>query len=264
VIAALRYESVRVLTVRSTWICLALTLVGVAALAFLATSPVFLAEPGPGVEPTVLWWDAFAQPLLLTTILASVVAAQNLGQEYRFGIVRLTLTAFPRRGRILVAKAVSVIAVGLVFTAVSYLASWIGVALHGYPVPPATAPPADSTLLLRGAALVVLWSLSAWALAGITRQTAIGIAVPIVSGLIVEQILSAVLRDRVGWLVDVLPWSSAGRWATVAADSGGTTPTGGTVELVQPPVGWSALGVFGCWVLAFVVLEVVSFLRRDA
>jgi hypothetical protein len=50
----------------------------------------------------------------------------------------------------------------------------------------------------------------------------------------------------------------------VAADSGGTTPAGGTAELVQPPVGWSALGVFACWVLAFVVLEVVSFLRRDA
>jgi ABC-2 type transport system permease protein len=187
-----------------------------------------------------------------------VVASQNLGQEYRFGLIRLTLTAFPQRGRILVAKALSVVVVALVFTLVSYLASWIGVTLHGYPVPPAASAAVDSTFLLRGAVFLVLWSLSAWALAGITRQTAIGIAVPIVSGLILEQILGAVLRDRASWLVDILPWSTAARWATAA-------PSDGTPEFVShAPVGWMALLVFGGWVLALVALETASFLRRDA
>jgi ABC-type transport system involved in multi-copper enzyme maturation permease subunit len=261
--AALRYEWVRVLTVRSTWICLVLTFVGVGGLAFLASNPVYLDASDTGLgQPTVLWWDAFAQPLLLTAILASVVAAQNLGQEYRFGLIRLTLTAFPQRGRILLAKVLAVVAVALAFTAVSYAASWLGVTLHGYPVPPASATAVDSTFLLRGAAFLVLWSLSAWALAGITRQTAVGIAVPLVSGLIVEQILSAVLRDRLPWLVDVLPWSTAARWASTA--SVGVAPDGSADITSGPPVGWSAVGVFGCWVLALVVAEVAAFLRRDA
>jgi ABC-2 type transport system permease protein len=262
-IAALRYEVVRVRTVRATWICLIITFVGVTGLAYLASSPVILngsvdSQGNVTGEAVVMWWDAFSQPLVLTAILASVVAAQNLGQEYRFGLIRLTLTAFPQRGRILVAKAISVVVVALVFTVVSYAASWIGVTIHGYPVPPDASAAVDSTFLLRGAVFLVLWSLSAWALAGITRQTAIGIAVPIVSGLIVEQILGAVLRDRASWLVDVLPWSTAARWASVPA------PDDAPDFVSHAPVGWMALLVFGGWVLAFVVLETVSFLRRDA
>jgi ABC-type transport system involved in multi-copper enzyme maturation permease subunit len=262
--AALRYEWVRVLTVRSTWICLVLAFVGVGGLAFLASNPVYLNASDTGLgDPTVLWWEAFSQPLLLTAILASVIAAQNLGQEYRFGLIRLTLTAFPQRGRILLAKALSVVVVALVFTAVSYAASWIGVTLHGYPTPPSSASAVDSTYLLRGAVFLVLWCLSAWALAGVTRQTAVGIAVPLVSGLIVEQILSAVLRDRLPWLVDVLPWSTASRWSLAMSTSGFSSD--GSADVTSgPPVGWSAVGVFACWVLAFVIVEVTSFLRRDA
>lgn len=253
-IAALRYETVRVLTVRSTWICLVLTVVGVTGLAFLAAQP--FGDPGGGTV-VVLWWEAFAQPLLLTAIIASVVAAQNIGQEYRFGLIRLTLTAFPQRARILTAKLVSVVVVALVFAVVSYLSSWLGVTLHGYPTPPAAASAVDSTFLLRGAVFLVLWCLSAWALAGLTRQTAIGIAVPLVSGFIIEQILGGILRDRASWLVDVLPWSSGMRWSSVASDVGDGTTSG-------PPVGWSAVGVFSCWILALVIAEIIVFLRRDA
>lgn len=262
-IAALRYEWVRITTVRSTWIALALTLIGVGGLAYLASAPFYAnvdMNGNPIGEPTILWWDAFSQPLTLTAVLVSIVAAQSLGQEYRFGLIRLTLTAFPQRAQVLAAKAIAVVAVALVFCAVSYAASWTAVALHGFPSPPAGQAAPDSTFLVRGAAWLVLWALSAWALAGVTRQTALGIAVPIVSGLIVEQILGAVLADRVPWLINVLPWSSGARWSQVLPPA----PTEG-IDLTQyPPVGWAALGIFGCWVLALVVLEVVAFLRRDA
>lgn len=248
--AALRYEWVRVTTVRSTWISLALTFVGVLLLAYLSSGPYFGeydAQGNPVGEPIVPWYEAFAQPLVLAAILASVVAAQGLGQEYRFGVIRLTLTAFPQRGQILAAKALMVVLTSVAFTAVAYLASWLALVMRGYPTPPDGSTVVDSTFLLRGLVYVTLWSLSAWALAGLTRQTAIGIAVPIVSGLIVEQILGAVLSDQVPWLAQALPWSSATRWPGDA-----------------PAAGWEGLGVFAVWVAILVAAEVVSFLRRDA
>lgn len=249
--AALRFETVRVLTIRSTWICLVLAFVGVLGLASLAT-----VDPFEG-DISNVWWDKFVQPLLLAAILASVVAAQNLGQEYRFGLIRLTLTAFPQRGTILTAKAISVMVVGSVFALVSFLGSWIVVALRGFPFPPDSTSPQDVTLLLRGMVFVVLWSLSAWAIAGVTRQTALGIALPIVLGLIVEQILGAVLSDSLPWVAAVLPWSTAARWSATSADLGVDSD-------VFYPVGWAGLGVFACWIAVFVAVEAWSFLRRDA
>lgn len=260
-IAALRYEWVRVSTIRSTRISLVLAFLAVAFLAWASSAPFYSTfdENGPVGPPTVEWWGAFAQPLLLAAIFASVVASQNIGQEYRFGLIRLTLTAFPQRPRMVTAKIVSVIATGLAFTVVSYAGSWVGVALRGYPAPPDEAPAVDSTFLLRGAVFMVLWALSAWALAGITRQTAIGIAVPVVSGFILEQILGGILADRAPWLQDVLPWSTAARWFATTDGFGGGDPAAH-----MPTVGRGALGVFGVWVLVLVVLEIVSFLRRDA
>jgi ABC-2 type transport system permease protein len=261
VIAALRYEWVRVSTIRSTRIALIIAVLAAALLGWVATAPTYsnFDETGPVGPPTVAWWDAFGQPLLFAAILASIVAAQNIGQEYRFGLIRLTLTAFPQRPRIVAAKLVSVVLTGVVFAAVSYAGSWVGVTVRGYPAPPPEAAPVDSTYLLRGVVFLVLWAISAWALAGITRQTAIGIAVPVVSGFIVEQILGGVLADRVPWMQDVLPWSNATRWLAAPL-----VPVEGIPDQHLPPVAWGAVGVFAVWVVVLVVLEIVSFLRRDA
>ncbi len=204
----------------------------------------------------VQWYGAFGIPLTLTAVFAAVIAAQCIGQEYRFGLIRLTLTAFPQRVSILVSKLAWVVLSAVLVALVSYVGSWVGVALRGYLTPPAGLVAPDTTYLVRGGVYVVMFALSAFALAGITRQTAVGIAVPIVSGLIVEQILGALLRDRVDWLVKILPWSTASRWSeTGSFDFGGDQ---------YYAVGWAALGVFAVWLLAFLVVEVVSFLRRDA
>ena len=127
----------------------------------------------------------------------------------------------------------------------------IGLALHGHPTPPAGVTVPDSTFFGRGIVFVVLWALSSFALAGITRQTAIGIAVPIVSGLIVENVLIGFFSEKATWLVEHLPWSSASRWA-------------GNSDFVQGPSGWSGLAVFAVWVALFFIVELVLFMRRDA
>jgi ABC-2 type transport system permease protein len=262
VIAALRYEWVRVTTIRSTKISLVLALLFGAGLGFLASTPENSYDDSgfPTGEQTVDWFGAFGFPLLLAIVPASIVAAQAIGQEYRFGLIRLTLTAFPQRVRVLVAKLAVVVLACVTIALLSYLGSWIGVSLHGFPTPPGDVVAPDSTYLVRGVVFVVLWGLSAFALAGMTRQTAIGIAVPIISGLIVETILAQLLRTRASWLVDVLPWSTATRWMSSPGDGMADPELGISV----PPAAWAALGVFAVWVVVFLVVEVVLFLRRDA
>ena len=249
-IAALRYEWTRFWTVRSTYIMLILSLVLSAGLSFLIAQ-VSQGSNDNGGPALIDWFTSFSAPMTFAAVLASVLGAQAIGQEYRFGLIRLTLTEFPNRIIILIAKILMVILAGILIALVSYLGSWIGLAVHGLPTPPAGVTVPDSTFFVRGIVFVVLWALSSFALAGITRQTAIGIAVPIVSGLIVENILIGFLSEKAEWLVQHLPWSSAGRWA---GDQGiGNTPSG-----------WSALATFGVWVAVLLIAEVVVFLRRDA
>ena len=261
--AALRYEWARITTIRSTRISMVLALLFGIGLGYLASTPEYRSFDDAGMptgEPVVDWYGAFGFPLLLAVVLASIVAAQSIGQEYRFGLIRLTLTAFPQRGRILLAKLALVVLACVLVALLSYVGSWIGVTLHGFPTPPDSVIAPDSTYLARGVVFVVLWGLSAFALAGITRQTAIGIAVPIISGLIVENILQSLLRDRWAWLVDVLPWSTASRWMSSPSE-GSPDPD---FVLESPPVAWAALGVFAVWVAVFLAAQVVSFLKRDA
>ena len=260
-IAALRYEWVRVSTIRATRLLLVVTVTLSALVAWLVANPhVGIDENGNPVGTAIIdWWTAFSAPLTITAVLASIVASQAIGQEYRFGLIRLTLTAFPDRMQILVAKLVVVVGAAAVFALVSFVGSEIGVAVRGHPLPPSAVTAPDSTYLLRGGVFVALWSLASFAIAGVTRQTGIGIAVPILSGLVVEQLLLALVSDRMEWLVRILPWSTAGRWAQEPGDAGAASPFGTTV-----PVGWSALGVFTVWVVVFLAVETVAFLRRDA
>jgi ABC-2 type transport system permease protein len=256
VIAALRYETVRITTVRSTILSLGFALLIGLGLGYLVSEPVFLGfdELGnPIGEQLIDWYGAFGIPLALSAVFAAVIASQSIGQEYRFGLIRLTLTAFPKRAQILVAKLAVVVFAAVVVALASYAGSWIAVALRGSPFPGEVEAP-DSTYLVRGVGYVVLVALSAFALAGITRQTAVGIAIPIVSGLIVEQILGAVLTGRADWLVKVLPWSTGARWSQQPIpESAG-----------EFYAGWQALGVLGVWVIVLLAVQAALFIRRDA
>jgi ABC-2 type transport system permease protein len=261
VIAALRYETVRITTVRSTILSIGFALLIGLGLGWLVSEPLVLEYDqlgNPIGEPVIDWYGAFGTPLALSAVFAAVIASQSIGQEYRFGLIRLTLTAFPKRVQILVAKLLVVVAGAAVVALASYVGSWIAVTLRGSPLPGSVEAP-DSTYLVRGVVYVALVALSAFALAGITRQTAVGIAIPIISGLIVEQILGAVLTGRADWLVRILPWSTGARWSQTPPES----VPGGVLEL-DFYAGWQALAVLGVWVVVLLAVQAALFIRRDA
>ncbi len=241
----LRYEWRRITTVRSPWICLALAFVAGVALILLGTSDT--ASDG-GMRPNP-WLTMLTVPLMVANILATVVAAQAIGQEYRFGMIRLTLTAFPRRLPMLAAKAGVVVLWCLGLFLACLAGSWLALALRGAPTPVGGIPDGTTGLLVRALLVLVGWAGLAFAIATITRLTPLGIALPLVWGLLVESLLLALLRWD--WLERVLPF----RAAVVATARGGGD---------GPLTPWAGLGVFWIWAAALLVAGLVLFERRDA
>lgn len=100
---ALRSEWIKLTTLRSTWWSIAITAaltIGIAVLIAFALNSQRVAAPGfNGIVAVV-------SPVQFTALLAGILGAIAVTGEYSTGMIRSTLTADPRRGRVLLAKAV--------------------------------------------------------------------------------------------------------------------------------------------------------------
>jgi ABC-type transport system involved in multi-copper enzyme maturation permease subunit len=112
-----------------------------------------------------------------------VVAAMFITAEYRRGLIRVSLTAAPRRGRLLAAKAVVIGAVGFVAGLVAaILALAVGTPLLRragglqWPVPLLT----EARMVVGTAALLALAAVLALAIGTIVRRSAPAVAIVIV------------------------------------------------------------------------------------
>jgi ABC-2 type transport system permease protein len=99
----LRSEWIKLTTLRSTWWSIAITAaltIGIGVLiAFALTSS---GQAPRGLNGIM----AVVSPIQFTALLAGILGAIAVTGEYSTGMIRSTLTADPRRGRVLVAKAV--------------------------------------------------------------------------------------------------------------------------------------------------------------
>ena len=117
--------------------------------------------------------------LIVGLLMVIVVAAMFITAEYRCGLIRITFTAMPDRGRVLMAK-------GLVIGAVSFVLSALAMAIvvplgqhllrsHGnYVFPAATLT--EVRIVLGASAVIALASVTVIALAAIVRRPAAAIA----------------------------------------------------------------------------------------
>lgn len=157
--------------------------------------------------------------------------------------MRLVLSEFPARSRVFLAKLV---VPGLI-VAVSVLVASAIIAVLGLTMSDSGAGASAAGLLGvvgRQVALAVWWGLMVAAITALLRNLAAGIVFALVLSTIVETLLSSLLGSRLSWLDDVLPFTSAMRWA-----SGGGIGQGITALV---------------WVVALVGAAWTGFLRRDA
>ena len=271
-IDALRYELVRLRTIRSTY-----WLIGIALLFQLAMS-MLIAWRLPSTGPLSGGDDTFA---LLVTIGASagfaplfiayvigMVGVFSMGHEYRHGMIRATLTALPSRAAVLASKVIVAAAVAALAAFACVLIALLSAQLFDVGMPTFVA---FRDITVGTVLFATLFTLSGLAYATITRNQTAALALLILVPTVIETIIKAVIlaihaasdnptgKGGGVQVLKFLPYDAGGQMYTRLSlgdllEYFGVVPFG--------PVGGGL--VMGTFVAILLAVSAALFLRRDA
>ena len=224
--------------------------------------------PGPlGSLPTVTIGQSLAGAFL-GLIAIVVVAAMFFSTEYRRGLIRTTLTATPRRGAVLAAKAV---VIGVVAFVTGLVAAVVSIGI-GVPKEEKsgqvllTAPwLTDVRVVVGTAAMLALAAVFAVALGAILRRSAAAITIAVVT-VVLPFLLAAlnVVPAGVGdWLLRVTPAAGLAIEQSIPRYSQVTSVTS-PVQGYYPLSPYAGFAVLCLWAAAALALALVMLRRRDA
>lgn len=250
-IAAIRAEFRKLLTVRSTYVITGLTLVGVALLAYFVLGrdqEAFSAD-----SPRMLY-DSIYTSIGVFATFSTIVAILLVTHEYRYNTIMHTLTLSNSRLRIVIAKAAVLIAytlvVGLAVAGVGYFMTKVGLASAGAQLAPQELP-LWSTFWQLGA-YTIGYTLSGVVL-GLLIRGVVGAIVVYFMTPVAEQLLGLVLKENTKYL----PFQALEKVAGTATEQ--MSPVAGG-DLSHA----AALGVFSIYLAVGLVVATVLFIRRDA
>jgi ABC-type transport system involved in multi-copper enzyme maturation permease subunit len=255
--STLSSEFTKLRSVRSTYVEIFLTLalsLGMTALVCLAIGATF-DEAGAQVQadfdPILTSFIGMAFGVVVMTVLGVTF----LSSEYTSGMIRLTFTTTPKRGRVLAAKALVVTAVTLALGLVTSFASFfIGQAVLGaYDAPSASLSDPDARRAVVAAWLTSpFWPLIGLAIAGILRSTASAITT-VMSIIFVPSFFGALLPDVVQeYVLKYLP-GNAGDSLLMSGDTDSLT-------YMEPAM---AVIVLLLWLAGFFGVAYLLLMRRD-
>jgi ABC-2 type transport system permease protein len=248
-ISNLVYEWRRLWSVRATWI---MTFVYLVITGLLGAGPLFLGDGGFGTQTWKGLYSTNANFLCL--VMLSVVASQFFGHEYRYGTIRLTLTEFPKRERVVLAKTTVLAA----YVTISTFLGWAVLGVVGSIAPEGSIGTKGPGLNINGGESSELWQvlvfsfaycLIAMSLTMITRNLALGIVLPLLVFAVIENLIvlfSGLAKGKMDWIVDILPFTNGTAWLTNLPDS----PNAGLI--------------FAAWVAALYLIGSAMFFKRDA
>jgi ABC-type transport system involved in multi-copper enzyme maturation permease subunit len=219
---------------------------------------------GPGPSATIEDYLAGAFAGLIAVV---VIAALFMTAEYRRGLIRTTLAASPRRGRVLAAKAIVVglaaFAAGL---AAAFIAVTVGVRLsrdQGQYVLPVTWL-TEVRVIVGTAALLAVAAVLAVAIGTVLRRSAVAVAAVVVA-IVLPYVLAVAQVVPAGageWLLRITPAAgfaiqqSIPHYAQVTAQY--------TPPAYFPLSPWAGFGVLCGYAAAALALAVYLLRRRDA
>jgi|GEM_PF-1430796 ABC-2 type transport system permease protein len=247
--AAVVYEWRRLWSVRATWV-MSVVYLGVTAL--LGGGPLYLGDPGMRVQT---WKGLYStNGNVLCLVMLSVVASQFFGHEYRYGLIRLTLSEFPARERVLVAKT-SVLAA---YVTIMTFVGWSVLGMIGALAPEGRISTSGVGLNLSGGQPSDMWQVLvfgfaycvlAMSITMITRNLALGVVLPLLTATLIEGLVqgfSSLSNGKLDWLVNALPFVNGNAWLGKAPDS----PNAGLI--------------FAAWIVGAYLIATLSFFKRDA
>jgi ABC-type transport system involved in multi-copper enzyme maturation permease subunit len=198
-----------------------------------------------------------------------VVAAMFITAEYRRGLIRVSLTAAPRRGRLLAAKAVVIGAVGfgagLVAAALALAVGMPRLRRAGGLTWPVTLP-TEARMVAGTAALLAVAAVLALAIGTIVRRSAPAIAIVIVVIVVPYLIVRNPASGNGGgpsWPLRVTPAAALSVQQAVPQFHqliAAYSPDAGYYPLAP----WAGLAVECAWAAAALVLAFFLLRRRDA
>jgi ABC-type transport system involved in multi-copper enzyme maturation permease subunit len=200
-------------------------------------------------------------------ILVVVIGAMFITAEYRRGLIRTTMAASPRRGRILAAKA---LVIGAVTYAIGLVAATVVVTfgqgvLRANGVYVKAAPALTELRLVAGtAALLAVAAILALAIGALLRRSATAVTAVIVVIVLPYLLAISVLPVAAAqWLLRITPAAafaiqqSAVRYPQV---DNIYTPVDGYFPLAP----WAGFAVLCAWTALALALATIQFRRRDA
>lgn len=248
-IANLVYEWRRLWSVRATWI---MTFAYLVLTGLLGAATVFLGDEEFGIQTWKGLYSTNAN--LLVLVMLSVIASQFFGHEYRYGTIRLTLTEFPKRERVVLAKTILL----AVYVILATILGWAVLGVVGFIAPEGSIGTEGPGLSINGGEPSELWQvlvfsfaycLIAMSLTMITRNLALGIVLPLLTFSVIEgliQLFANLANGNMDWIVDALPFSNGTAWLTNLPDS----PNSGLI--------------FAAWVAGTYLIGSAMFFKRDA
>jgi ABC-type transport system involved in multi-copper enzyme maturation permease subunit len=226
-------------------------------------APVVGGQAGSGVRTI----ENFLVGAFAGLIIMAVVGAGSVTAEYRRGLIGVTLAASPRRGRVLVAKALVVGGVGFVAGAVAaaVIVPFGGARSQANGFPVLTVPAMTELRVMAGTGLLLaVASVSALAVGTIVRRGAVAITVVVV-GMVLPYLLASgsVLPDGASQLLlRVTPAAgfaiqqSVVRYGQVFTDYG---PSSGYFPLAP----WAGFAVLCGYAAVAFAAAMVLLRRRD-
>ena len=190
---ALRYEWVRLRTLRSTWWLTILSVVasGALGLTALGGDKVFTDQD----YAYNLVGGPLAIFVLLMSVLLGMIGVFSLGHEYRYTTIRPTLGAIPRRSTLMAAKVLVVVAyVGLVGILCQILRYLVMLLILGSKLTDLGLFPSQLGRIWFGTLVYpIVFALTGMALAGLFRSVPTAIVLTIVMPVIAENIIRGLL-----------------------------------------------------------------------
>jgi ABC-2 type transport system permease protein len=254
IVDALRSEWTKVRSVRSTYWCLlvaALLGIGLGALISAVTANHYASDPTlhPNWNPT----DRSQASLAIAQLVFAILGVLVVTGEYSTGMIRTSLAAVPKRGRVLATKAVVLTVITLVAgEVISFVTFFVGQALISGKAPSATIGQHEVLRAVIGAGLYLpLLALLGFALGWLVRHAAAAIGIGVAILLVLPGIANALPSSWQHPIEKYWP-TNAGQQIAVVARGSHTLPP------------WLGLGLMALFVVVMLTAAAITLQRRDA
>lgn len=256
--SALRFEWVRLRTLRSTYWLIGIGLLVTAGVAFIIAYATRNDPLDADIVTQVL--TGGAEFATFIPVFMAIIGVFSTGHEYRHGTIQPTLTAIPQRSRLLLAKIVMVALCSVVVVALS-LAINLGVGLIFWGELPSFDSPLDE-VVPGYFLLVVLYGVCGLALAQLFRGVPSAIVILLVTPLLIESLISGLsMVPALDWLqpaLKFLPFSAGNRLLATGPYEANGGPEFDYLDR------WASGGVFAAFVAIILAVAWYLFKKRDA